>query len=183
MYRMDMAQTMARLDMQGQNARLSTGMPPASLNMDSTPGKMEIEADHPQLSVDAAEAKAEEGYVPTPELVNRFADQGEQDAQAAARQYNAWGRVYRSMARNKHAIARYALDQAVPAMPTYGLRFVPSQLPRISFSDNILSYSYQPKVLRQDWDTHQTASISVDQPAQLSIWLARQPELHFSVQA
>lgn len=178
-----MVQTMVRLDMQGRNAQLDTSMRPASLEVTSQPGQMEIEASHPQLSIDATTAKSEEGHATTAELLDQFASKGEQDAQEAARQYNAWGRVYRAQMRNKNAIAQYARNQAVPAMPTYGLRFVPSVMPSISFSDNTLSCHYQPKTLRMDWSTYQNASITEDHPAELSIWVAQQPELHFSAHA
>lgn len=180
---LDIVQKMARLDMQGRDAQLSTNMRPASLKVTSQPGQMEIEARHPQLSIDATIAKSEEGHATIAELVDRFASEGKQDAIEAARRYNAWGRVYRAQLRNKNAIAQYARRQAVPAMQAYTLQFVPSVMPTISFSDNTLSYHYQPKALRLDWDTHQNASVTVDHPAELSIWVAQQPELHFSAHA
>lgn len=180
-FRLDIVQTMARLDMQGQNAQLDTSMRPSSLEITSQPGQMEIESSHPQISIDATTAKSEEGHATTAELVERFASAGEQDAQEAARQYNAWGRAYRAQMRNKNAIAQYARNQAVPAMPTYALRFVPSVMPSISFSDNTFSYHYQPKTLHLDWNTYQNALITEDHPAALSIWVAQQPEVHFSL--
>lgn len=182
-YRLDITQTAARLDMQGQNMRLSTSMPPAKLDISSEPAHMEMEARHPQISVDASAAEMEEGHATNAELVAQFADMGRQSAQEAAQQTNAMGQVYRAQLRNKQAIARHALDQAVPAMPTYPLTFVPFTAPQISFSDNMLSYSYQPKTLQLNWQTYQNASISVDRPAQLSVWLSQEPQLHFSVQA
>ncbi|MFT8887940.1 DUF6470 family protein [Ethanoligenens sp.] len=181
--RLDVQQSMARLDLQAQNAQLSTSMRSASVEVTKEPGRMTIEASHPQLSIDATTAKSEEGHATTAELVSQFADQGQQAAQTAARQYNEMGRVYRAQLRNKNAIVRHALDQAVPAMPMYTIAFVPSAPPQVSFTDNTLSYAYQPPVLHVNWNTYQNAAISTDRPAQLSIWMAQQPELHFSVQA
>ncbi|ADU28044.1 DUF6470 family protein [Ethanoligenens harbinense] len=182
-FRLTIQASPARLDMQAQNLRLDTRMPAASMEITKEKGSVSVQAEHPRLSVDATEAKSEEGHETVAQLVSDFAQRGKQAVDEAARQYNEMGRVYRSMARNKNAIARHALEQAVPAMPTYGLRFVPSAPPQISFTDNVFSYSIQPDQTHIQWTIHQSASISEDRPAQISIWMAQQPELHFSAQA
>lgn len=182
-FRLTIQATPARLDMQAQNLRLDTRMRPASMEITEEKGSVSVQADHPRLTVDAAEAKAEEGHATVAQLVSDFAQQGKQAVDEAARQYNEMGRVYRAMARNKNAIARHALEQAVPEMPTYGFRFVPSAPPQISFSDNVFSYAIQPDQTHIRWTTYQNASVSEDRPARLSIWMAQQPDLHFSAQA
>lgn len=181
--RMSIQAQTARLDMQGDNLRLSTSMPPASMDIVKEKGGMQIETRHPQIVIDASVAKSEEGHATVEELTRRFSQQGMQDLDTACRQINDLGQVFQKQMTSKNAIARYALNKAVPAMRMCNITFMPSTPPQISFTDNQYEYSYQPDSLQVSWNIHQSAAISVDVPAQLSIWLAQEPGLHFSVTA
>lgn len=173
----------AVLDMQGQNTMLSTRMPLASFDITKHRGGMQIETRHPQVSIDASQALSEENRATNAELLDRFVQQGRETIQNTCISYNRMGQVYRAQITNKNAIARAALDKAIPGLAQPSIRFVPSVPLHVDVSDNIYDYTYTPDTLDVDWDIHQQADIAVDRPAELSIWLAQEPELHLSITA
>lgn len=172
-----------RLDMQGQNLLLSTSMPQAVMDITKQRGGLQVQTRHPQVTVDASQALSEENRATTEELTDRFAQEGMQTVQAACVRYNQWGQVYRSLPRNHNAIRNSALSSVLPGLQMPQLTFIPSAPLQIEVTDNVLSLDYVPDDVQVNFETHQQADISVEQPAQLSIWVADDPSLHFSITA
>ena len=180
-YSLSIDATRGRLDMEGQNLRLSTSMPLAQMDISKERGGLQVQTQHPQVTVDAAQALSQENRATLDSLIAQNAQEGKQAVQEAMVRYNQQGQVYRALPRNKNAIRQNVLNQAIPGLQAPQITFIPSERPHINVTDNVIDMRYTPDVLHIDFETHQQADISVNQLNQLSIWVADEPSMHFSI--
>jgi len=179
--RLDINTTQAKIEFSSQYARVDMHQPQPHLSITRQKGGIDVETQHPQLIIDSSACRSEEGEKTTSELISDYAQQGMQDVTDAASQITQDGLyILKNFHSDKNIIADIARSKALPQPKQMVLRFIPSQPPQVSFTDNVFDMNVRPDSIEFNWDVSSHADVEVVQTGGVDIRMAQYPQIQIN---
>lgn len=157
--------------------QLQAGYVPAQMDIEKRDTTIDIKDVAPQVVIDGSECQAEEGHKTIAELTQEFAQQGIQDAKDAASETTEEWNELSNVVHDHRIFQEVAFDKAKGQQKEYGLSFIPSQPPKISFTDSKLYMDIEPKQININWDVSTTADIKLVREGSVHIYLSQYPSI------
>ena len=178
--RLEISTQQAKIEFGSQYARVSLHQTLPRFTMTRIRGGMTVNVQHPQLIVDSSACHAEEGDESVSQFIAETAQQGVQDAMDAASQstQDAYY-IMRNFHSSRSVLADLAGSKAQKQPQMMNLRFIPSELPQVGFTDNVFDMTVQPDAIQIDWDVSTTAGVQVTQEGGVDIRMAQYPQITF----
>lgn len=153
---------------------------PAQLDIEHMPASLSIHSTDIRCEIDSSACFAEEGHKTITQLMEEYAQQGLDGMREGA--HDATLAVWQALeAGPREPVAQEqarAKFEQLGVSPEPQLTFIPSVRPTITWVPNQLSADYEPSQLQVDWQTTETADVSLEQQGSISYRMAQEPSIN-----
>ena len=164
--RLDFQITNAKIEFSSHKALIDIHQIPPDYDMERQKGKLDFEVQHPQLEVDSSNCRSEEGLKTTSELISDVAQEGLKSIREFSSRMASEGKeLLKNAALDKHIIGKIAQQNSLPRQGQTVLTFIPSEPPKINFTDNVFRIDAVPDTLNFNWNVTTHAEITLIQQA------------------
>jgi hypothetical protein len=151
----------------------------SQLDIEKTPARLDISSRDIKCYIDSTRCRAEEGLKTTGQLTADYARAGIENAQKVAHDAAAEGQEI--IQAPPHARAQQNIDKEnfMDNQKEYGLKFIPSQGPQITWEKNELYMNYQSSQYIYHWNVATKPDTQLVRSGSISITMTQQPSITF----
>lgn len=149
----------------------------SELNIQKTPAQLNINQKNIKCQIDSTRCLAEEGHKTIEQLTADYAQQGIEDAQNAAKEAAIEGQEILEAMPHEKVFQEIEKSKVFDNQAEYGLKFIPSQGPVISWEQNYINTDYQPAKQDFQWNTSIKPDTRLERTGSVNITVSQYPKL------
>jgi len=168
----------AKIDISSVSARIGAHSVPSKLDIEKIPSKLEIHQKNIQVQIDSTECFAEEGHKTISMLIKENAEEGMQALRDYAHELSVEAYMYNQAGKGEDVLKELAKKYVSGEIPNVGIKFIPSQRPKISWIENSVQTDWQPAKYICNWTISPWPEVYMERLGSVTITEVQKPELH-----
>lgn len=168
----------AKLDITTVKPYMISSYVSPQLNIEKTQGHLDIESKNIKCNIDSTRCFAQEGHKTIGQLTAEYAQEGIENLINVAHETAVEGQEIIESLPSARAQQNIDKEKFLNGdQRTYGLAFIPSQGPEITWEKNELNIDYQPSQYIYQWNVSSRPNSLMVRDPNISITLAQEPSI------
>jgi hypothetical protein len=152
----------------------------SQLDIEKTQARLDISSRDIKCDIDSTNCRAEEGLKTTSQLTADYARAGIENAQNVAHEASVEGQEIIHAGPHERAQQEIDKEKVINGQQKeYGLAFIPSQGPQITWEKNEIYMNYQPEQYMYHWNVSTKPDTQMVRSGSVSITMTQQPSITF----
>lgn len=168
-YILRMHSVQAKIDMASVSEKLSAHYIPANLDIEKTPAQLNMQSKNITVKVDQSECFAEEGHKTVGRLISDSAAEGIESVKEYAHEAAVEGDMFVQSQKGENVIEEISKTYLSGYTPNSGIKFIPSERPKITWNENEISVDWHPASNDYNWSTSSWADINVEREGSVAV--------------